>query len=101
MPHLVTYTGIGLVASRRDDIESAPYGGFEKILDEEVREHFLSINGVAAVMEVHETTAWRWLAQSEPRYIEKDRQKLYLREDVLVVKGRRAASKESKRKVAA
>ena len=72
----------GIVASRRADVEGASYGGFGKIMDEEIAKQFIAIESVAELMDVHESTARRWVSREDPRFITRGFRKLYCREDV-------------------
>lgn len=75
----------GIVEHRRPEIESGAYGHFEKILNEEIGRRFLSIDGVAQVLDAHPSTIRRWLKNSYLRFIIHEQRKLYFKEDALEV----------------
>lgn len=87
----------GIVEGRWDEIESAGYGAFDRILDEEVRKQFLSTEHVAYLMDACTSTARRWLRDHNPRYIVYETKTLYLREDAEAVVAARTLAKETKK----
>lgn len=84
----------GIVESRRSEIEKGTYGVFERILAEEIGKHFLSTDEVAQLMEVHPSTARRWLHDSDPRYILHEARTLYFRMDAMEIVDKRKRKKE-------
>jgi hypothetical protein len=83
----------GLVEHRRSEVESGHFGVFAKILEEEICRHFSTAEGVAALMEVHPSTACRWLRRYDPRYIVRDGAHWYHLEDVARIIQSRKESK--------
>ena len=71
----------GLLASRRQEVESASYGQFAKIEKEELEKNFLSFSTIARLMDCSESTARRWINRGDPRFIVRDGCKAFLKED--------------------
>ncbi len=86
----------GLVKDRRREIETGPYGTFERVLKEELAAQFRSASRVANGWGVSETTARRWLNDCFARYIVNSGTKLFLNEDVKVCMAAREAAKVTK-----
>lgn len=84
----------GIVAHRREEIEHAPFGGYQKILDEEIAERFVDIDAVARMMDCHPSTATNWLKRSDARFIKLQGKNRFMREDIQKTIDLRATSKK-------
>lgn len=71
----------GILASRRDCVEAAAFGQFDKIYDAAIAEDFYSIETIAALMWRCARTATKRLQLHPVRYIEHQQKYWYHKED--------------------
>ena len=88
----------GIVESRRSEIESGGYGIFERVLNEEIYKLFYPLSKVAQLMDCHPSTARKWLWEdNDPRYIVKDGEMLYHKDDAIATVEHRKSVKAAKK----
>jgi len=75
----------GFVAHRRADIEKASFGGFKKILEEEIQKIFIDIAEAARIIGCSVSTARKHLKACDARYTVQNRVTVYFRDDVAKV----------------
>lgn len=71
----------GVLSSRRELAEKAPYGKFDEIYDKAIAEDFYTIEGVALAMDCCTQTATKRLKDSTVRFIEHKGRYWYQRQD--------------------
>jgi hypothetical protein len=81
----------GIVARRRKEIERGAYGVFDKVLAEEIDKQFPTAKMAAKIMVCSESTARRWLQDSDSRFIVHEGITRFCRDDVVKVTGIRNA----------
>ena len=79
-----------LVTARQDEIKSGPYGTFDRVYKEEMEKTFLNAEMAGGLMGgVSGSTARKWLARIDARFIYEGGGMLFYRADVVAARDAR------------
>lgn len=91
----------GMVEHRRAEIETKPYGAFDRIHKEEMAKNFLRIERAAEKLQCCASNARAWLAEHNTRYVVEGGVFLYYKQDVdkaIALRKRELAARAAKQK---
>jgi hypothetical protein len=89
-----------VVETRKQEIESGPYGTLERVFKEEVGRNFIPVAEAALLVDCHESTARKWLRRCDARFIADGLSHRYYRLDVEEAKAERAGRKTARKSAA-